>query len=60
MVELEQLRPAASVRGITPNGLATVVNVAWYGSDAVELTYKDASGRVASELLSGTTNRASR
>ena len=51
MAELEQLQPAASVRGITPDGLATVVNVAWYGSDAVELTYKDTSGRVASELL---------
>ena len=33
------------MRGITPDGLATVVNVEWYGSDAVELTYKEASGR---------------
>ena len=51
MAVLEELRPSASVRGIIPDGLATVVNVEWYGSDAVELTYKDASGRVASELL---------
>ena len=51
MAALEELQPAASVRGITPDGLATVVNVEWYGSDALELTYKDASGRVASELL---------
>ena len=51
MAVLEELQPSASIRGITPDGLATVVNVEWYGSDAVELTYKDASGRVASELL---------
>ena len=51
MSVLEELQPSASVRGITPDGLATVVNVEWYGSDAVELTYKDASGRVASELV---------
>ena len=48
---LEELQPSASVRGITPDGLATVVNVEWYGSDAVELTFKDAVGRIASELL---------
>ena len=51
MATLEELQPSANVRGITPDGLATVVNVEWYGSDAVELTYKDAAGRVASELL---------
>ena len=51
MAALEELRQSASIRGITPDGPATVVNVEWYGSDAVELTYKDAAGRVASELL---------
>jgi hypothetical protein len=29
----------------------TVVNVQWFGSEALELTYKDPSGRVANELL---------
>ena len=45
MASLEELNPSTSVRDITPDGLATVVNVEWYGSDAVELTYKEASGR---------------
>jgi SNF2 family DNA or RNA helicase len=49
--KLEELQPNASVRGILPNGLATVVSVQWFGSDALELTYKDAAGRVANELL---------
>ncbi len=51
MIKLEELRPHASIRGILPNGLAAVVNVQWFGSDALELTYKDPDGRVANELL---------
>src|SRR3954452_11162336 len=51
MSSLEELKQNASVRGILPNGLATVVNVQWYGSEALELTYKTAAGRVANELL---------
>ena len=51
MATLEDLQPSASIRGIVPDGLATVVNVQWYGSDALELTYKDAAGRVANEVL---------
>ena len=52
MASLEELQPQTSVRGITPDGLVTVVNATWYGSDTIELTYKEASGRVANELLS--------
>ena len=51
MAALEDLRPSASIRGIAPDGLVTVVNVEWYGSDALELTYKDAAGHIANELL---------
>ena len=35
MVALEDLRPSASVLGIAPDGLVTVVNVRWNGSDAL-------------------------
>ena len=34
-----------------PSGLVTVVNVQWHGSEALELTYKTAEGKVANELL---------
>src|SRR5436853_3597786 len=51
MSTLEQLQPNASVRGILPDSLITVVNVQWFGSEALELTYKDPSGRVANQLL---------
>ena len=51
MATLEELQQSATIRGVTPEGLVTVVNVTWYGSDAVELTYKESSGRVGSQLL---------
>lgn len=51
MAVLEDLKPGGSIRGVLPNGLVTVVSVQWFGSDAIELTYKDATGRVGNELL---------
>src|SRR2546422_9373749 len=51
MSTLEQLRPNASVRGILPDCLVTVVSVQWFGSEALELTYKDPVGKVANQLL---------
>ena len=51
MARLDDLLPNTSVDGILPDGLVTVVNVQWFGSEALELTYKDAKGKVANELL---------
>ena len=50
-MKLEQLLPNAAVRGIVPDALVTVVNVQWFGSEALELTYKTADGKVANQLL---------
>jgi SNF2 family DNA or RNA helicase len=49
--KLENLQPNAAVRGILPDSLVTVVSVQWFGSEALELTYKDPAGRVANVLL---------
>jgi len=51
MAALEELTRGAAVRGVLPNGVVTVVDVAWYGSNVVELTYKDVGGHLGSELL---------
>jgi superfamily II DNA or RNA helicase len=51
MSTLEDLQPNAAVRGILPESLVTVVSVQWFGSEALELTYKNPMGRVANELL---------
>src|SRR5947207_5837959 len=50
-MKLEDLQPNASLRGILPDCLVTVVSVQWFGSEALELTYKDPGGRVANQLL---------
>src|SRR5262245_2214399 len=50
-MKLEDLTPNASVRGILPDCLVTVVATQWYGSEALDLTYKDPGGRLGNTLL---------
>lgn len=51
MAKLEELTPGAAVRGIIPDALVTVVNTQWFGSEALELTYKTPTGKVANQLV---------
>src|SRR5258708_26205972 len=51
MMRLEDINPNTAVRGVLPDQIVTVINVQWFGSLALELTYKAPSGRVANELL---------
>src|SRR4051812_36690371 len=51
MSRLGDLRAHASVLGILPNCVATVVKAQWFCSEALELTYKDPSSKVTNELL---------
>ena len=51
MTRLQGLAKGAAIRGIIPEGLVTIVDVRWYGTAAVELTYKDAPGRPGNQLL---------
>jgi len=51
MSRLEDLQPNAALRGILPDALVTVVSVQWFGSEALELTYKTPAGKVANELV---------
>jgi superfamily II DNA or RNA helicase len=51
MARLEELTRDAAVRGILPDGLVTVVDAKWHGDSVVELTYKDAAGRLGNELV---------
>ena len=48
---LEDLQANSSVRGVLPDSYVTVVSVQWYGTEALELTYKTPTGKVANELL---------
>jgi hypothetical protein len=50
-VKLEELKPNSVVRGIVPDGVATVVNVQWHGSDALTLIFRGPSGKVDERVL---------
>ncbi|HLK59367.1 MAG TPA: SNF2-related protein, partial [Chthonomonadaceae bacterium] len=51
MTRLEDLTRGAQVRGILPDTAVVVVDVTWFGSTALELTYKDPQGRLGNQLL---------
>ena len=51
MIKLEQIQPNCILQGIVPNTSVSVVSVQWFGSEALELTYKTPDGNVANELL---------
>lgn len=51
MIKLEDLKPNAVIHGIHPDCNVTVVSVQWFGTEALELTYKMPMGGVANELI---------
>lgn len=51
MAQLEDLTVGATVRGIMPGRLITVIAVQWFDSNAIELTYQDAGGVTGQELI---------
>src|SRR5262249_3367188 len=51
MARLEELTKGASIKGVLPDTLVTVVDVKWFGTAAVDLTYKDPAGQLGCELL---------
>ena len=51
MAQLDHLTLGTSVKGILPDCQVTVVSVQWFGSEALELTYKDPSGQLGNQLL---------
>ena len=51
MARLEELTRDSTITGLVPNTSVTVLDVKWYGSDVIEITYKDASGKLGNELI---------
>ena len=51
MAKLEDLKQGAQVKGIDPSGPVGVINVKWFGSEVVKLTYRDQKGQPHTELL---------
>ena len=48
---LEDLQPDATVRGILPDALVTIVSVHWHGSHALTVVYRTPEGSVAERLV---------
>src|SRR6266700_3975245 len=51
MSRLEEITPGTTIKGILPDAFVSVINAQWFGSEALELTYKDPTGRVGNQLL---------
>ena len=52
MAQLEDLTAGAAVRGVLPDRPVSIVATQWFGSDALEVTYRDVQhGSVDSRLL---------
>src|SRR5438552_14581256 len=51
MTQLEDITRNTTVKGIRPDVLVTAIATRWFGSNALELTYRDVTGRLDSEIL---------
>jgi SNF2 family DNA or RNA helicase len=51
MARLEELTRGTQVRGIRTDGAVEVLDVRWFGTSALEITFKDALGKPGNELL---------
>jgi hypothetical protein len=51
MVSLEQLNPNASVRGLVSGTTVKVVQVEWFGDQAVKVTFEEPTGAVRNRLV---------
>jgi superfamily II DNA or RNA helicase len=51
MARLEEITRGTSLSGIVASSLVTVIDVKWFGTSSIELTYKDAAGKLGNELL---------
>lgn len=51
MARLEDLKAGSSIRGLAPGGLATVVQIEWFGDQAVKVTFEDSAAQVRNRLV---------
>ncbi len=51
MATLEDLRSGSFIKGLAPDGPAEVIQIKWFGDQAVEVTYKDSAGVVRNRLV---------
>jgi predicted nuclease of predicted toxin-antitoxin system len=47
----EDLKVGARIRGLAPSGLAKIVQVEWFGDQAVKVTFEDAAAQVRNRMF---------
>ncbi|MFI1240691.1 helicase-related protein [Nocardia salmonicida] len=50
-MRLEELKPGLRIDGVIPAEVITVIAAQWHGSDALELTYKNAAGGLGQQVV---------
>lgn len=50
-MQLEDLKPGLRIEGVIPGDVITVIAAQWHGSDALELTYKNANGGLGQQVV---------
>jgi superfamily II DNA or RNA helicase len=50
-VQLEELKPGLRIDGLIPAEVITVIAAQWHGTDALELTYKNATGGLGQQVV---------
>jgi hypothetical protein len=50
MVRLEELKKGTRLKGLLTRDTITIVDIQWHGSSALELTYKDSTGKPGLEI----------
>lgn len=51
MPSLNDLKAGALIKGLSPDGIAKVVNVEWFGDQAVKVIFEDSHGAVKNRLV---------
>ncbi|HEY4387986.1 MAG TPA: hypothetical protein VGN34_26350 [Ktedonobacteraceae bacterium] len=57
-MQLDEMRAGMLIQGLLPGKAVTIINVIHHGSIGVEITYKDASGQLGSEIIYAETAQA--
>ena len=51
MANLDELKAETTVKGLSSTGPAKVVQVEWFGDQAIKVTYENAAGGVQNRLV---------
>ena len=51
MARLEDITVGSSVKGLVIGDTVTIIHVEWYGTNVIEVSYKDSSGKLDNAML---------